>query len=729
MKVLVTGGYGFIGSHVVDRFYKEGYEIVILDNLSTGSKENVSCKHRGYIIDVTDPKCEELFRAHRFDVVVHLAAQVSVQQSLVNPTLDTQSNIAGLVNMLNLSVTYNVKRFIYASSAAIYGLNEAIPLLESYEPDPISPYGMSKLANEFYAKKWNEMHGLSTIGFRLSNVYGPRQNHQGEGGVISIFINKMLNGQELKVYGSGEQTRDFIYVEDVSDAIYRSALSSITGVYNLSTNRSTSINEIIENLKGYSPDVKVQYEEARSNDILHSCLSNVEIMKKLDWSPMYDIAEGLRKTYSDFYEKKATSEVAATNEVIRQRFNVNKEKIKQNKWILPTIENLFAFILTAWLTLNLNTNIHAVVDVKLFYITIISILYGNRQSLVAVVLSVGLLTYEQLQIGRDLISLTYDTNYFFPIAIYLFAGLVVGYTVQRLKNQISQREQQNKELTDKYHFLEEIYTEVREVKEEMQLRILNSNDSYGKIYNATKELESLEPEVVFNSAVNVIKRILNVPKVSIYRVNSYQSFLRLLASTGYHGNELQKSIRITDYPYLKNIIETGEMFTNKQLIKDTPLMTAPIFYNKKVAAIVAIDGISFEKFTLYYQNLFHITVNLIESALGRAFSFIEATEGTRYIKNTQILHNEVFQGIIHSKNFVRKEHKVPYLLINAHLKGISFEHASDHIAPLLRETDYIGLNELDQIQILLSNTSEDDFVSIKNRLHHAEIDYTLQAEE
>src|SRR5690606_25758836 len=267
MKVLITGGYGFIGSHVADRFSKEGYEVFIIDNLATGKKANVQVKHRGYVLDVQDSKCEEVFRAYRFDVVVHLAAQVSVSKSVVNPQLDAEANVVGLVNMLDLSVKYGVKRFLYASSAAVYGLEGNIPHPEDDPAEPIAPYGISKYVNEIYANKWSELYKLSTIGFRFSNVYGPRQNHQGEGGVVSIFINDSLNNRPLKLYGDGKQTRDFIYVEDVVDAMYRSVHSTIEGVYNLSTNEAQSVNDLIEVLSKLQPNIKVQQKPPRDKDI------------------------------------------------------------------------------------------------------------------------------------------------------------------------------------------------------------------------------------------------------------------------------------------------------------------------------------------------------------------------------------------------------------------------------------------------------------------------------
>lgn len=728
MKVLITGGYGFIGSHIADRFHKEGYEIYIIDNLSTGNKANVQVKHRGYVLDVKDPKCEEIFRAYRFDAVVHMAAQVSVSKSLVNPHLDTEANVLGLVNMLDLSAKYGVKRFIYASSAAVYGLDEQVPHQENKAVDPIAPYGISKYVNEIYAKKWQELYDLSTIGFRFSNVYGPRQNSGGEGGVVSIFINDLLDNKPLKLYGDGEQTRDFIYVEDVADAVFRSVNATVTGLYNLSTNQSSSVNDLIEYLSQLQPDLKVQKNPPRDQDIKHSRLDNAAVMRDLDWAPLYSFKEGLERTYAYFAGQRAQAEVAVSAAATAE-LNQSKARLRQRrKWLLPTLENFAAFILTAWLSLSLVDNMYGVIDVKLFYITIIGILYGNRQALISVVLSICLLTYQELQAGRDLLSLTYDTDFFFRIAIYLFIGLVVGYAIERKNVRIAQQEQKVSEATERYDFLENIYKEVRDVKDELQLRILNSGDSYGKIYYATKELESLEPEIVFNSAVNVVKSIMRVEKVTIYRVNKYQSYLRLLASSGHHADDLKKSLRVADFPYLQKVLNNGQIYVNKELEADVPLMVAPIYHRDQVAAIIAVDGMRFESFSLYHQNLFQITTNLIASALSKAFTFIDATENDRYVEGTTILQPAIFSEILQSKNEIKHQHQVPYLLLQSALDDISLQEASQFITPLLRETDYLGVNKEQQLQVLLSNTSEQDIEVIMSRLSHPKISFTVLSE-
>jgi len=400
------------------------------------------------------------------------------------------------------------------------------------------------------------------------------------------------------------------------------------------------------------------------------------------------------------------------------------------KKLLPYTENLLAFILTAWLTLSYIHSVYEVIDVKIFYITIIGILYGNRQAVLAVMLSIGLFTYQKLLDGRDMVSLTYDTDFFFQIAIYIFIGLVVGYSIERKNNRIQQQEQKISEISERYEFLEQVYTEVREVKEELQLRILNAGDSYGKVYNATKALESLEPEVVFNEAVNVVKSILKVNKVNIYMVNKSQSYLRLLASAGYTSEKIPKSMKIEDSQYISQILSNRQMYINKKLLPGVPLMMAPIFHKDQITAIIAVDDMAFESFSLYHQNLFQVTVNLISSALTKALTFIDATENRRYVPGTAILQPEVFSEILDSKIETKQKNQVPFLLLICKIQDEFTVHDfSTYIYPLLRETDYIGLSENNQLMVLLSNTSETDAESVLQRLSHPSIIFSAISKE
>ncbi|MHC8517872.1 NAD-dependent epimerase/dehydratase family protein [Sporosarcina sp. ITBMC105] len=724
MKVLITGGYGFIGSHVAERFHQEGYEVIIIDNLTTGKKENITIKHKSYQLSIEDPKCVEVFKSHKIEVVVHLAAQVSVANSVSNPIADAGSNIVGLVNILNLATTYGVKKFIYASSAAVYGIQKELPITEEMECAPISPYGMSKLSGEMYCEKWERLYGLQTLGFRFSNVYGPRQDAIGEGGVISIFTNRLLTEQPLILHGDGDQTRDFIYVEDVAFAIYRGANSPQTGIYNLSVNEQTSVNRIIEVLNEIQPVSEIVHKEKRAGDIEHSVLDNRKVMRDLDWSPLYTIEEGLAKTVAHF--KKESKKPVKAEKRAPSPALVKARKILSKA--IPTLETLVAFSLITWLTFIYPSSGSGVIDLKLFFITIIGIMHGSRQAMLAVVLSTALFTYQKLEGGRDVISLTYDTDFFFQLAIYLFVGLVIGYTIERKKTIIKQQAYELDEMNNRYVFLDRIYTDVRDVKDELQTRILNAGDSYGKIYAATKELESLEPEHVFNSAVSVVKSIMHVKKVKIYVVNKPQTYLRLMASSGYDASGLAKSLKVAEHAYLNEVINTGAIYRNEHLREDVPLMVAPLFHNEKVTAIIAIDDLSFESFSMYHQNLFKITTDLISSALNKAFTHISATESQRYYEDSIILKPEVFSDIVTSKKKMYEDYGVPYLLLNTECFDLSTSATAEYLSTKLRETDYLGMDYAGNLLILLTNTSKDDEEKIVNRLAHDSIILTATEE-
>jgi nucleoside-diphosphate-sugar epimerase len=303
MNVLITGGYGFIGSHCVKKFFDEGHKIFIADNLISGDKANVIENHKGFVIDVCDTNCEKIFLENRIDIVVHLAAQINVKTSIENPVLDTSTNVLGLVNILKLSSKYKVKKFIFASSAAVYGNNSNIPLKESEQPKPISPYALSKLTGEMYCKLWKELYGLDTVAVRFSNVYGPRQGIVGEGGVVSIFMEGLSKDEKLYVFGDGNQTRDFIYVEDIVEGLYKIALSKISGVYNLSTGKEKTLNDLLDILKILQSPKEVEYTANREGDIYRSSLDNSKIKDAIDWEDKFTLHEGIKNTYLWYSQK------------------------------------------------------------------------------------------------------------------------------------------------------------------------------------------------------------------------------------------------------------------------------------------------------------------------------------------------------------------------------------------------------------------------------------------
>nr|WP_275589186.1 GAF domain-containing protein [Paenibacillus sacheonensis] len=405
---------------------------------------------------------------------------------------------------------------------------------------------------------------------------------------------------------------------------------------------------------------------------------------------------------------------------------VNRTVTKKLK---PYAENLLAFAFISWLGLSNFDASYNFIDLKVFYITIIGIIYGNRQSITAAALSIGLLLYQNLIDGRELVSLLYDTDFFFQAAVYLFIGLVVGYAIERKNGVIASQEHKVEEISDKYEFLNSVYTEVREVKDELQQRIQNSGDSFGKIYSITKELDSLEPEKIFNSAVSVIESIMGTNAVSIYTVNNYRNYLRLVAHSIGGETRLTKSIKVEDFEYLKRMFAEGAIHINKELNDEIPLMSAPVQNGGETVAVICIDGVQFEKFTLYHQNLFKVTVELVSSALSRAFSYVEATESSRYVEGTTILNKEVFASILESKKLAKEKHRINYLLLSYQGNDISDIDKSVVISKLLRETDYIGVGHDDKVWIMMSNTAPSDAQNVFKRFADKDIALTLMEEE
>ena len=303
MKVLVTGGAGFIGSHIVDTLIESGYEVVVVDNLSTGKKEYLHDKAVFYNLELHSKQLDGVFAKELPDFVIHAAAQVDVSISINDPYYDAYSNILGTIHLLDLCREYQVKKVIYASSCAVYGETGDYSIQESSIIQPISFYGASKYTPEQYIQLYQKLYGLSFTILRYANVYGPRQTPKGEGGVISIFVKKLLKNENPIIYGDGTQTRDFVYVKDVAHANLLALTKGENQIFNVSLNKKTSINELFLLLSLLIPHSAVPiYKPSRNGDILYSRLDNQKAKELLGWQPEFDLFKGLSET-KEFYGK------------------------------------------------------------------------------------------------------------------------------------------------------------------------------------------------------------------------------------------------------------------------------------------------------------------------------------------------------------------------------------------------------------------------------------------
>ena len=300
-EILVTGGAGFIGSHIVDRLLDEGFKVRVLDNLSTGEKKNLAQhqNNKSFQFIEGDIRNFDLVKntVKGVDAVFHEAALVSVTRSVEDPILSNEVNITGTVNLLKACVDAHVKRFVYASSCAVYGDTETLPNHENLAPKPLSPYAVEKLAAEKYAKVFHNVYGLETVSLRCFNVYGPRQKYGPYSGVISIFINRLLENKPPIICGDGEQTRDFINVKDVVEAnmLALSKRKAVGEVFNISTGEATTINKLTETIQKImgKTSLKPVHAEPRLGDITHSYGDITKARRNLEYEPKVQLEKGL----------------------------------------------------------------------------------------------------------------------------------------------------------------------------------------------------------------------------------------------------------------------------------------------------------------------------------------------------------------------------------------------------------------------------------------------------
>ena len=306
-KVLVTGGAGFIGSHVVDRLLHEGYSVVVVDDLSTGSRENINPEAKFYLADICDrEKLKEIFETEKPDYVNHHAAQMDVRKSVEEPVFDARTNIVGSIVVLEESLVTGIEKFIYISTGgAVYGEPESLPVAEGSAINPISPYGISKHTVEHYLYLYSYNAHLKYTVLRYPNVYGPRQNPHGEAGVVAIFTEKMLREEQPTIFGTGKQTRDYLYVGDVVQANILAMEKGDGEIYNLGTGRQTSVIELFEMLrKVIGFDKEPLSAPARTGEIEDISLDAKKAMQGLGWKPEHSLEDGFRKTVEYYRGKK-----------------------------------------------------------------------------------------------------------------------------------------------------------------------------------------------------------------------------------------------------------------------------------------------------------------------------------------------------------------------------------------------------------------------------------------
>ena len=306
MKILVTGGAGFIASQIADAYIDEGHQVFVIDNLTTGFEKNINPKAKFIKSDISSPSVIDLFDNEKFDVVNHHAAQIDVRKSVNDPIFDATTNILGTINLLQACIKTGVKKFMFASTGgAIYGEQEYFPADENHPTNPVSPYGITKLTIEKYLFFYKTEYGLNHTILRYANVYGPRQNPFGEAGVVAIFANKLIKNENPIINGDGNQTRDYVFVEDIVRANLMTLNSNSSNIYNVGTGIESSVNDLFSKLNAIAGGKATEkHGPAPKGEQLRSLITSDKLFKDYKWRPSIKIEDGLRKTFESFNSNK-----------------------------------------------------------------------------------------------------------------------------------------------------------------------------------------------------------------------------------------------------------------------------------------------------------------------------------------------------------------------------------------------------------------------------------------
>jgi UDP-glucose 4-epimerase len=306
MKILVTGGAGFIGSHIVNTYINAGHDVIVIDDLSSGEIKLVNPKAKFYHLGIHSPEVKTILEKEKITVINHHAAQISVSASVSNPLFDANSNIIGTLQLLQNAVSLKIEKFIFASTGgAMYGEQNTFPASEEQPCEPLSPYAISKLSAEAYINYYGTQYGLNTTVLRYSNVYGPHQNPHGEAGVVAIFCERLLKDQRPIINGDGEQTRDFIYVQDIVQANTIALNSQCSGLFNVGTGKETSVNFLTRCLiKASAIATSIKHGPAKKGEQKRSSIDSGKLLKGYGWKPSVSLEEGLLETFNYFKNKK-----------------------------------------------------------------------------------------------------------------------------------------------------------------------------------------------------------------------------------------------------------------------------------------------------------------------------------------------------------------------------------------------------------------------------------------
>ncbi len=652
MKILIVGREDSLIKSIAHRFYKEGHKVFIL------SENNVDEQYyKNYQLNSDSYKYDYIFKNTQFNIIIYINYRI-------------KSNI--LLNILDSGKKYNTSQFI------VVNLNERTK---------------ETSLSQSICKEYQKLYGLSIPIINVDKVYGDIDNDK------HFLLNMLSDIKEDKQRTYDDTLKSgYTHILDLSEIIYLVSKTKIDKEYNIygcEIATQKDIYNLAISIKNNKEDYKIQKNNSKEFK---------EFLDDTRFKEKFNLSKEVKSLYGIKTDKNLN----------RKRKSKIKDKNEFIKITKPYVENIGMFLIVAFISSFLeNTNsVFTIVDLKLIYVIIIGMMHGMRQSIIAATLSCLLLISSQMHQGISIISIFVLSQSLVQILMYLLVGIYTGYASDFKNAQIKELKRINNEQNSKYEFLDDIYNSTYEEKKELEQKFISSKDSFGKIHSYIKELDSLKPQYILKSSIDIMEEFLENKNISIYTLNN--NYLRLNVKSSNNNFNPAKSIKLDNLGEAREILLNKEIYINKSLNPNLPSMIAPIFKEGKVISIIMVDNVEFSKMNLYYQNLFKIIVSLIESAIIKAYSYKQLTRKERYINDTLVLKSKYFKSNLEICEASRKEKKSEYTLLKVEADG-NLNDLSSKIYRCIRMTDLLGIYN-GSLYIILNNTNKEESSIVINRL-------------
>ena len=753
MNILVTGGFGFIGTHLSERLLKEKQSITIIDIQTSVGYSNFNNKINSYKIDVSDNKCEQIFADTHFDVVFHLACKEIPQQDPVEAGRVLNANITGLSNILFLSQKYHVSKVIVLSSYQVYGHQTTLPIQEDAQLKPFDMVGRYFQTVEACCAACCQC-GMNIVLLRIGEIYGPRQGcHPGHD--FQALVDSWFSFQPLSPSAFNNQRKDYIFINDVIEAMIRAAENETDPILNIACGQGTTLKElsaICTRIFGYPIEQKLAklVDQRTSNpdslgesgpeshsdspwtkdersaglpvviepDFILDCR---RASFALDWTPKYSLETGIRKTI-----ERAEKDILQT----LQKTNTKEpKKPAARTWHLfrfkthPDIDNIIVFIFMTLATFLFEARLGINLDLLILYVVLINLFYGLKQGGMAIALAIaariGLMFFVQ---GVHIIDLANDVNRIMNLTLYFVLGVGIGYVMDNIRQGKFYLEQELDEVKNRLEFVQQMYQRSLAIKQSLQATIESNSDSLSKALVTVSRLEQVEPELVYEEASRILAEVLKINCVHIYQVNENGEWLRLAANIGVI--RYNHSINTVQHEFLIPVINQQTININKALDPDVPMICAPVVTNGRTIAVIFIDGIDFTQLNQGFLNNLKVMSHLLVHSLSKIAEDDKLLQPVKYFQETQILRQEWFAKLLESSDFASGQYHHSYLQLKI-VNNIDNYHAFyKKIAGLIRRNDHLGEIGQGQLSLILTQVEDRDIPTIFQRF--AERGYILE---